>query len=100
MKYSLTTKNLELTPSDLNLLDKKLERLEKYVRPPFQVDVVLRRDRHHLSGETVMCKINIEQGRTVSHGERQGETVQEALDEVIAALKKELIKSRQRGRKW
>lgn len=98
MKYSLTTKYIELVEADIRLLDKKLERLEKHLLVPFQADVVLRRDRHHRSGETVTCKINIEQGKSVYHAQRVGESVQEALDEVIAALKKELVKNREKRR--
>lgn len=98
MKYSLTTKNIELVEADIKLLDKKMERLEKHLRPPFQVDVVLRQDRHHRTGETVTCKINIEQGRSVYHAQRVGASVQEALDEVIAALKQELLKNREKRR--
>lgn len=99
MKYSLTAQHIELTEADVALLDKKLERMEKYLRPPFHTDVVLRHDTHHRTGDAVVCTINIEQGKTVWHAQRQGESIQEALDEVIAVLKRELIKNRDRRRR-
>ncbi|MFH1353790.1 MAG: ribosome-associated translation inhibitor RaiA [bacterium] len=98
MKYSLTTKNIQLPEADIKLLDKKLERLEKHLRPPFQTDVVLRHDRHHRTGDTVTCIVNIKQRGSVFHAQRVGKSAQEALDEVIAALKKELVKNREKRR--
>ncbi len=96
MKYSITTQHIELSEVDLSLLDKKLERMEKYLTPPFHTDVVLRHDTHHRTGITVTCIINIKQGKAVFHAERAGESVQEALDEVIGVLKKELQKKREK----
>lgn len=93
MKYSITTQHIELSEADLTLLDKKLERIKKYLTPPFNANVVLRHDTHHRTGITVTCTVNIKQGKTVFHAQRAGESIQEALDEVIDVLKRELLKN-------
>jgi ribosomal subunit interface protein len=98
MKYSLSTKNIELTEADQERLDEKLGRLSKYLIPPFHPQVLVQQERHHRSGATIRCRINIVQAGTVLHAERMGATVQEALDEVSAALKRELIKRRDKRR--
>ncbi len=92
MKYSLTTRYLKLTPADMSLLDKKLERLEKYLKPPFHADVMLRHDTHHRRGNTVTCSVNIKQAKSSFHARRTAETIQNALDEVIEVLKSELAR--------
>jgi ribosomal subunit interface protein len=92
MKYSLQTENIVLTDLEANSLQEKLDRLEKLMRPPFVIDVILRHDRHHRKGDVVTCRVNIEQGKYVFHAERKGGTVADCVDEVVQALQKELQK--------
>lgn len=99
MKYSLTTKNMQLTKADIKLLDKKLERLEKHLRVPFQTNLLLRHDQHHRTRDTITCIVNIKQKGSFFHAQRVGQSVQEALDEVVDALKNELVKNREKERK-
>ena len=98
MKYSLSTKNIELTEIDLQMLEEKLNRLTKYLVLPFHPQVVVRRERHHSSGAVINCAININQSGTVIHAERFANSVQGALDESIAAIRSELIKRRDKRR--
>jgi ribosomal subunit interface protein len=92
VKYSLNVEHIELTELDRRLLDEKLDRLEKYMQPPFTTDVRLVHDTHHEKGQVVTCTINIEQGSKVFHAERTGESIQDALDQAIDALSSELKK--------
>ena len=98
MEYTLHKHNLELTDADFNLLDKKLKRLQKHLKPPFNVNIGLRRDTHHKNGEIMTCTINISHGKKTYHAERTGETVQDCLDEVIHALTQELERDHDRAK--
>lgn len=92
MKYNLTKKHIELTASDEAALEEKLDRLEKHLRSPYVVDVVLSRDTHHHSGNIITCHINIEEGQKVFHAERESDTILDAVDEVIGAISQQLEK--------
>src|SRR3989344_9641588 len=98
MKYSLSTQNLELTEADQQLLEEKLDRLTKHLIPPFHPEIMIRHDRHHRSGQVISCRINVNQSGKVLHIEREGATVQEALDEALNALKGELTKEHDKRR--
>jgi len=98
MKYSLSTKNIELTETDQQMLEEKLGRLTKYLVPPFHPQVVVRYGRRHRSGAVISCAIKVNQSGAVIHAERSGNSVQEALDESIAAIRSELIKRRDKRR--
>lgn len=90
MKYNLHCENLELSDFEQTELDKKIERIEKHLQPPFIVDVTLHHDGHHLKGAVVTCRINVEQGKKLFHVERTGSTAADVLDAVLDALKNEL----------
>jgi ribosomal subunit interface protein len=93
MKYSLSTDHITVTPTDQELIDKKLVKLEKLVHEPYTMDLRLTHDTHHLKGEVVTCIINIQQGKRVFHAERSSESIQTSLDEVVTALRHELEKA-------
>ena len=90
MTYNLHCENLDLSDFERTELDKKIDRIEKHLHPPFMVDVVLHHDAHHLKGAVVTCRINIKQGKKLFHVERTGSTAADAVDEVLNALKNEL----------
>lgn len=90
MNYRLSTENVEITTEDRVLMDKKFERLEKILLPPYVVDVRITHDTHHRTGAVVNCIINIEQGKRVFHTERVADTVQTAVDDALSALHQEL----------
>lgn len=92
MKYSLRTENFTLSDFDREQLDKKMERLNKHLIPPFTVDVALLHDTHHNKGQVVTCRINVEHGKKVLHAERTGQSAQDAVDESLVAIKRELEK--------
>ncbi|MCH8748509.1 ribosome-associated translation inhibitor RaiA [Patescibacteria group bacterium] len=94
MQYILHTDHLSLSAADRDMLEKKLERLEKYLTIPFVTDVHFAQDQHHRTGQTITCTINIEMSKKVWHAERSGDTVQDALDSVIKALQNELRRAR------
>lgn len=100
MNYNLSLHNLELTPLDENFLDKKLSRLRKRVSNPHHLDIALRRDTHHRSGEIITCtmhlKTNVSKKRL--HVERTASTVQDCLDEAIEALTHELEKAHDKAK--
>ncbi|MFA6700989.1 MAG: ribosome-associated translation inhibitor RaiA [Thiomicrospira sp.] len=98
MQYSLHIENFQLSDADRDLLDKKLERLEKRLQTPYTTDVHFSHDTHHNRGDTVRCTINIEQGKKLLHAERTRETAQDALDEVLEALGKELEKQKSKDK--
>src|SRR5687767_10054519 len=93
MKYSLSTDHITVTPSDQELLDKKLVKLEKLVNEPYTMTIRFKHDTHHLKGQVVTCLVNIQQGKRVFHAERNEDSIQTAFDGVVAALKSELQKA-------
>ncbi|HLD26159.1 MAG TPA: HPF/RaiA family ribosome-associated protein [Candidatus Andersenbacteria bacterium] len=99
MKHSLTCQNIELSAADYELLEEKLQRLQKHVQIPFHTRVVLRADAHHRSGQIITCTLTISQGGAIFHAERGGDTVQTAVDKTVAALKAELGKERDKQRR-
>lgn len=90
MQYSLSLEHVVMGDEDTELMDKKLGRLKKHLLPPYSADVRCVRSRHHAKGDVITCTVNITQSGKVFHAERTAETIQDALDEVIAALDKEL----------
>jgi len=92
MKYSFRSQHIEVTELDRQQMDNKLDRLKKHLSPPFVIDVNCIREHLRSAGEMVKCSITIEQGKKVFHADRTASSMQSALDEVIAALQKELAK--------
>lgn len=92
MKYSLRLQDIELTDEDQRLMDSKLDRIKKHLTPPYVADISCIRTQLKTAGETVTCIINIEQGKKVFHAERTSDTIQNALDEAVAAVSRELAK--------
>ncbi|MAF81241.1 hypothetical protein CL628_04485 [bacterium] len=99
MQFKLTKKNIELSNHEEGVVDEKLSRIAKHLRTPFVVDVMLRRDTHHQSGDVYLCRINVEEGKRVFHGERTGESTLDALDETIAVVIQQLEKEHDRHRR-
>lgn len=99
MEFTLTKKNVELSAEDEKAIAQKLNRIAKHLRVPFVVDVLLRRDTHHQSGDVFSCRINIEEGKKVFHGEREGESTLDALDKTIAVVVQQLEKDHDRNRR-
>lgn len=89
MKYNLTS-SIDLSDIERSAIDEKVDRLSRHVFPPFTMDMMFDRNKHHKSGDIITCKINIEMHGRVFHAEREAGSVQDALDEVISALKNEL----------
>lgn len=96
MKYSLTREHIEISDLDKQQLEEKLNRLHKHLVPPYDIDVLLAHDTHHTQGNVIRCRVNIEQEGKVYHGERSGDSIQDAIDSVIAVLKHELLSSHDR----
>ncbi len=96
MKHSLTLEHIEISESDKQLLDEKLNRLNKHLLPPYEIDVLIAHDTHHTQGDVVRCRINVEQSGKVYHAERNEGNVQDAIDETLAAIKSELVKEHDR----
>lgn len=94
MQFNLSSKHIDLTDTDKELMQEKLNRIEKHLVPPFTVDVMCTHSTHHNKGDVVGCRINITQGKKVIHAERDAESVQDALDQCIEAIKSELLKLR------
>lgn len=92
MKYNLTTQHITITEQDHELLDKKLNALLKHLVPPYVTDVLVKKDQHHSKGDIITCSIRIKHGQHVSHASRERDTVQNALDEAIEAIRRELKK--------
>jgi len=102
MKYSLSTDHIQLNDADIKALEEKMERLEKWLKPPFTVDVSIKHDKHHRSGDVIGCRINVQQAGKVYYAERKNSTVKNAVDRSVAAIKKELNKDRdkKKRRRW
>ncbi len=96
MKHSLKLEHIEISDMDRQQLEEKLDRLYKHMVPPYEIDVLIAHDTHHTQGNVIRCRINIEQEGKVYHVERNEDTVQDAIDKVIAALKSELVESHDR----
>ncbi len=99
MKYSLTAQHIELSSMDRQLLDEKLNRLQKLLDSPSKISVVIRHDTHHRQGKVVTCTLNIEIDRHHLYAERAAATVQDALDDTLKALKQELLKHHDKHRR-
>lgn len=99
MKYNLHTHHLDLTDLDYEQLEKKLDRLTKFLKTPYTTDVTFKRSTHHNKGQVINCKINISQGKKVVHADRQEGSVQDALDETIDALRHSLAKMHDKEKK-
>ncbi|MBI4022298.1 MAG: ribosome-associated translation inhibitor RaiA [Candidatus Andersenbacteria bacterium] len=103
MHYSLTTQHIELSAADTRQIDEKLARIQKYLNPPFQIDIVLKHDTHHQQGMVISCRVNVQQGGKVIHAEREAASALTALDECVEALQQELKKAgekQRRTRSW
>lgn len=96
MKHSLRTEHIELSEIDKEQLDEKLNRLEKHLALPYVADVTISHDTHHTSGKVVRCTIIIEQGKHLFRAERSEDSVQNAIDASVAAIKSELLSSHER----
>lgn len=96
MKHSLRVEHIELSQSDKEQLESKLSRLEKHLVAPYVTDVTISHDTHHTKGDVISCTIIIEQGKHVFRAERNAETVQNAIDESLAAMQSELRSSHDR----
>ncbi len=99
MKHSLTLEHIEVSDLDREQLETKLDRLYKHILPPYEIDVLIAHDTHHTQGDVIRCRINIEQKGKVYHVERNKDTVQDAIDSVITALRSELLSSHDRRKK-
>lgn len=96
MKHSLRLEHIEISDIDREQLEEKLSRLEKHLLPPYVTDVTISHDTHHTSGDVVRCTILIEQGKHVFRAERSRDSVQNAIDDSIGAIKSELLSSHDR----
>ena len=90
MKYSLALKNIEIEAKEMDVIDEKLDRLKKILKPPFVCDMVIERDKHHRSGDVVKCRLSLEQEGKVWHSERVANTVTSSVDKVVEVLRKDL----------
>lgn len=96
MKHSLQLEHIEISEADHQQLEEKIDRLYKHLVPPYVIDVLIAHDTHHTQGNVIRCRINIEQEGKVYHVERSEDSVQDAIDSVIGALKSELLSSHDR----
>jgi len=96
MNYSLTTKHIEVSDQEKQMIEEKLGRLKKYLEPPFSFDIVLQGDTHHRHGNVVSCRIKLVQAGKTHHVDRARETIQIALDDCIEALSKEVRRRKDR----
>lgn len=96
MKHSLRLEHITLTDLDTAHLEDKLNRIEKHLAAPYTVDVTITHDTHHAKGNVVTCTIIIEQGKEIFRAERTSDTVPNAIDASISALKSSLLSSHER----
>lgn len=94
MKYTLYTQNIVLSPFSRRLLEEKLQRVGKYLRHPHPLEVALWREGR----AQFRCSLTYGNGRGAVHAERSRETLEDSLDEALEALRRELVKQRQRMR--
>jgi ribosomal subunit interface protein len=92
MNYTLHLQHAELSDFDKELLEKKLQRLQKHLTPPFGIHVTFERNMHHKGGDIMTCKLDVTLHSHTSHAERESDTIQNALDETIEAIDSELSK--------
>ncbi|HSX25287.1 MAG TPA: HPF/RaiA family ribosome-associated protein [Candidatus Andersenbacteria bacterium] len=90
MQYSLRTDHIELSQQDTEKLEQELQKLEKHVVPPFVTHITFIHDTHHVHGSVIRCIIIIEQGKHVYRAERSEDSVANAIDSAVTALKSEL----------
>lgn len=96
MKHSLRLEHIELSDTDKEALETKLNKLEKHLETPYVTDVTISHDTHHVNGKVIRCTIVIEQGKHLFRAERSEETVQNAIDSAVSALQSELRTNHER----
>lgn len=101
MKFSIKTKNLELTEEIENYLNKKLGSLEKFIssfsRELTKIEVeVGRTTKHHQTGDIFRAEINLSINGKLFRVESEQETLFSAIDEVRDDLEREIKKFKEK----
>lgn len=91
VKYTLSAHDVVLSAFNKRQIEEKVERLSKYLRHPFPVEITFRREGKGL----ILCAIAYGEGKQTLHAERSNHSLEQSLDEVLAAFKRELVKQRQ-----
>lgn len=99
MEYILHTRNLTLSQSDQIQIEKKLNRYQKYLNPPYHIHLHFGHDAHHLKGQVITCKLTIEHGKHTTHAEHEADTIQNSLDQTLEAVEKDLQRQHDRERR-
>lgn len=94
VKYTLSAHNIVLSAFNRRQIEEKIGRLEKYLRHPLPVEITFRREGKGL----ILCAVTYGEGKQTLHAERANHSLEESLDQVLEALKKELIKQHERAR--
>lgn len=92
VKYNLTRKNIELSELDQQEIEEKTQRLKRLIKGPYTFDIVIKRDSHHRQGNVIDCRMTLKTAGNTMHAERLNSTVANVVDEVVEALRKELVK--------
>lgn len=91
MRYTLSAHDVVLSAFNRRQIEEKVSRLEKYLRHRFPVEITFRREGKGL----ILCAVTYGEGKHTLHAERGSHSLEQSLDEVLAAFKKEIIKQKQ-----
>lgn len=94
MRYTLYTPNIVLSAFSRRLVEEKLRRIEKFLIHPHPLEVSLRREGR---GQ-FRCALTYGNGKHAIHAERSRGKLEDSLDEALDALRRELVKQREKQR--
>ncbi|MEK7556922.1 MAG: HPF/RaiA family ribosome-associated protein [Patescibacteria group bacterium] len=94
MRYTLSTHGVVLSAFNRRQIEEKAARLSKYLQHPLPIEITLRREGKGL----ITCGVTYGEGKRVLHAERSHQSLEAGLDEALEALKKEIIRTRERSR--
>lgn len=95
MRYTLYVQNVVLSPFSRRQLEEKVQRIGKFLRHPWPLEVAVKREGR---AGTFVCALTYGEGKRVLHTQRSGDTFEDSLDAALEALRHELIKQRDRMR--
>ena len=96
MKYTLASHSIEISDFQHDQIVEKIKKLEKHLPDPLPLEIAFTHD----SPEVVRCHLNYGNGKNTVHCEQTGATIEDALDQVIEKLRRELIKRHEKKRDW
>ena len=92
MKIKITHKNTEISDEMRNFIERKCDKLQKFVRIVGEVDVVMKMEKNY----RCFSEINLLIRGTVIHGEAEAGELLSSFEEALSKVEKQVKKHRDR----